>query len=83
MLSKRKLSKGEKSGALTGQATGPSANCLENVDSEMQSPAYQNEKVRHLAAAISLARLAEEHLPTSMITTKGRNFRHLALIKLK
>jgi hypothetical protein len=32
----------------------------------MQSPAYQNEEMRHLAAAKSLAWLAEEHLPTLM-----------------
>jgi hypothetical protein len=39
---------------------------LESVDSEMQSPAYQNEEVRHLAAAASLVWLAEEHVPKSM-----------------
>jgi hypothetical protein len=41
------------------------SNSLESVDSEMQSPTYQNDEVRHLAAATSLAWLAEEHLPTS------------------
>jgi hypothetical protein len=34
------------------------SNGVETVDSEMQSPAYQNAEVRHLAAAIHLVRLA-------------------------
>jgi hypothetical protein len=37
---------------------------LENVDLEMQSPAYQSEEVRHLAAVTPFAWLAEEHLLT-------------------
>jgi hypothetical protein len=41
------------------------SNGLKSVHSEM-SLAYQNEEVRHLAAATSLAWLAEEHLPTSI-----------------
>jgi hypothetical protein len=41
------------------------SNSLESVGSEMQSPPYQNQEMRHLAAA----RLSEEHLPISMTTT--------------
>jgi hypothetical protein len=35
----------------------------------MQSPAYQNQEVQHLAAHTSPAWISEEHLPTSMTTT--------------
>jgi translation elongation factor EF-Tu-like GTPase len=40
------------------------SNGLENVDLEMQPPAYQSEEVCHLAAATPFAWLAGEHLPT-------------------
>jgi hypothetical protein len=49
------------------------SNGLESVNSEMQSPAYQNEEAPQFAVATSLVWLAEEHLPKSVTTTTITN----------
>jgi hypothetical protein len=58
------------------------SNGLERVDLEMQSPAYQNEELRNLAAVTSLARLAEEHLATPMAALSVGNTSSAELLLL-
>jgi hypothetical protein len=49
----------------------------ENVEWEMQLPAYQNEGAHNLAAATALTWCGEEHLTTLPISSKWWTFRHM------